>query len=597
MCGINLVLNYEEGEAAIQRMMAATAHRGPDHSAWFKVADGIVMSGNRLKTHDLGTAGNQPIVLEDGTAALVWNGALYNYDELRNHLLGQGVIFTSRADAEVLIHWLRIYGEEGIKQLEGMFSLIFIDKNERKVIVARDSHGKKPLYYSRQNKQWLFSSEARGIMASGLVKKELNSNQYLPFFYFRHSFPDESFFQGVKQVQPGEMITIDFSGQLISSSRREIEHVPVELPSLAQFQGMVVDAVIKNFQADVPIGLILSGGVDSTLLLHSWYQETAEPLHTFTAVFESSYRSKYNDPAFAAEVAKKYRCAHHEILITKELVLQHWEEYIASLDQPIGDSASFLTWMIAREAKQHVKILISGAGADELFSGYDRHKAFRWYLKHQINVVRLSRQEWMVNFFPRRIKKFMKAVSSSPEETYLNFSSLQTVPTTLRSQFLSYYPKGDSPYKSALVWDRRYYLVNDILKIHDNATMAHGVEGRAPYLDKALVALSHGMTEEQHLSLEGKYWMREILKEAGWKKIASRRKLGFGLPLQEWLQEDSDFSRKVFSTVRAFGDASGRDMPEEMRKLAHQPEREKKTAFLQIWNLFILVTWKQQQGL
>src|SRR5690606_12912401 len=284
----------------------------------------------------------------------------------------------------------RIYKEEGIKQLEGMFALIFIDRRAGKVIVARDSHGKKPLYYSRRHSQWLFSSEARGVVASGMFKKKLNSSQYVPYFYSRHSFPDESFFQGVKQVRPGEIMTIDFSGHLISSSSMEAEHVPVELPSLPQFQEMVVDAVIKNFQADVPVGLILSGGVDSTLLLHSWYQETGQPLHTFTAVFESSYRSKYNDPIFAAEVAKKYRCAHHEVLITEELVMEHWDEYIVSLDQPIGDSASFLTWMIAREAKQHVKILVSGAGADELFSGYDRHKAFRWYLKHRDKISRFS---------------------------------------------------------------------------------------------------------------------------------------------------------------------------------------------------------------
>ena len=597
MCGVNLVLNDEEGEVAIQRMMEATAHRGPDHSAWLKVGEGVFMAGNRLNIQDLGTAGNQPVVLEDGTAALVWNGALYNYDELRNHLLEQGLLFHGRSDAEVLIHWLQRYGEEGIQQIEGMFALIFIDKRERKIIVARDAHGKKPLYYSRQNKQWLFSSEARGVVASGLIKKELNSSQYLPYLYSRHSFPDESFFQDVKQVQLGEIMTIDFSGDLISSSRLEIEQIQVELPPLPRFQEMVVDAVIKNFQADVPIGLILSGGVDSTLLLHSWYQETGQPLHTFTAVFESSYQSKYNDPAFAAEVAKKYRCAHHEILITPELVLRHWDEYIASLDQPIGDSASFLTWMIAREAKQHVRILVSGAGADELFSGYDRHRAFRWYLQHQDRVRIFSRQKWMNGVLPRRAKKFLNAVSPSHEETYLNFSSIQTVPIALRDQFLSYYPKSDSPYKSALSWDRGYYLVNDILKIHDNATMAHGVEGRAPYLDKALVELSHNMTEEQHLSLEGKYWMKEILKEAGWEKIASRRKLGFGLPLQEWLREDSEFSKKVFSTVRSFGASCGGEMPEEMRKLALNPKKEKKTAFLQIWNLFILAAWKHHHGL
>lgn len=597
MCGINLVLNYEGGDAAVQQMMAATAHRGPDHSAWCKVEEGIYIAGNRLKTQDLGAQGDQPVFSPDGMASLVWNGALYNYDALRNHLLEQGVLFNSRADAEVLIHWLLLYGEEGIKQLEGMFALVFVDKRARKIVIARDPHGRKPLYYSRQNNQWLFSSEARGIIASGLFEKKFNRIQYLPYFYSRHAFPDASFFEGLRQVQPGEIMTIDFSGHLISSSSMEAEHVPMELPSLPQFQEMVVDAVIKNFQADVPIGLILSGGVDSTLLLHHWYQETGQPLHTFTAVFESSYRSKYNDPDFAAEVAKRYRCAHHEVLVTPELVLRHWGEYIASLDQPIGDSASFLTWMIAREAKQYVKILISGAGADELFSGYDRHKAFRWYLQHQDKISRLPHAALIRGLLPRRVRKFLEAVAASPEETYLNFSSLQAIPPQLRQQFLSYFPLDEAPYKAALAWDRTYYLVNDVLKIHDNATMVHGVEGRAPYLDQALVALSHNMTEEQHLSLKGKYWMKDMLREAGWGKIASRKKLGFGLPLQEWLQEDSEFSKRVFSTVKKLGALADKEMPDEMRRLALHPEEQKKTAFLQIWNLFILACWKQEQGL
>jgi asparagine synthase (glutamine-hydrolysing) len=597
MCGVNFILNYKEGEHAIQRMMEATAHRGPDHSSWRKVGEKIFLAGNRLKTHDLGEAANPPVFLEDGTAALVWNGALYNYDELKNQLLAEGVVFTSRADTEVLIHWLRSRGEEGIKKIEGMFSLIFLNRTDERVIVARDSHGKKPLYYSRGNSQWLFSSEARGIIASGLIGKTIDSSQYLPYFYSRHSFPEKSFFQDVKQVQPGEILSIDFAGHLMSTSKVEREQGPTALPNLPRFKEMVLDAVIKNFQADVPVGLILSGGVDSTLLFHAWYQETEQPLHTFTAVFASSYRSKYNDADFAAEVARKYRCAHHEVLINPELVLRHWDEYIAFLDQPVGDSAGFLTWMIAKEAKQYVKILISGAGADELFGGYDRHKAFRWYLKYQDKVNSLSRFRPFRGLLPRRMKKFLEAVAPSPAATYLNFSSLQTIPVSWRQKFLSYYPEEESPYKAALAWDRDYYLVNDVLKIHDNATMAHGLEGRAPYLDHALVALSQNMTEEQHLAMEGKYWLKEILREEGWEKIAARKKLGFGLPLEEWLQEDGAFSKKVCSTVRSFGASSGGDMPEEMRKLALHPEKEKKTSFLQIWNLFILASWKQQQGL
>src|SRR5690606_23042593 len=597
MCGINLVLNGLDGATAIQKMMEATVHRGPDHSAWYAIDDRIFVAGNRLKTLDLSEAANQPVVLKDGSATLVWNGALYNLEALRNQLLDEGVQFESRADAEVLIQWLKSQGEKGIQRLEGMYALIFIDHRKKKIIVARDPYGKKPLYYHHHKDRWLFSSEARGIIASGLVERQFNTSQYLPYFYSRHTFPDQSFFEGVKQVMPGEIYSIDFSGSILSKTTYTFDQTPQPLPDLNSFKEMAVDAVLKNFHADVPVGLILSGGVDSTLLLQAWYQETGQPLHTFTAVFAAPYQSKYNDPSYAAQVAKKYRCAHHEILITPELVLQHWDSYMSSLDQHVGDSASFLTWMIAKEAKQHVKILISGAGADELFSGYDRHQAFKWYLRHRNKLRFLSQQDWVHRMLPRRVKKLLKAVAETPEVSYLNFSSLQTITVSEQTAFLSYFPSVFPPYKAALLWERSYYLVNDILIIHDNATMAHGVEGRAPYLDKALVTLSHCMTEAQHLTMEGKFWMKQLLKREGWASIASRKKLGFGLPLEEWLQEDTAFSKEVLATVKSFGESAGGEFPDEMSNLARQPHEQKREAFLQIWNLFVLASWKSYQGL
>src|SRR5690606_32766044 len=207
---------------------------------------------------------------------------------------------------------------------------------------------------------------------------------------------------------------------------------PIELPNVMEFKSMVLEAVLKHMEADVPVGIILSGGADSSLLLHLWYQETGIPLHTFTAVFESKYRKKYCDPQYAASLAEQYRCAHHEILISPGIVLENWEDYIASLDQPIGDSASFLTWMLAKEAKKFVKVLVSGAGADELFSGYDRHRAFQFYLKYPGLFKFLGHLPFFFYLFPRRIKKFFAAITDSHEETYLNFSSLKVIPPGLR---------------------------------------------------------------------------------------------------------------------------------------------------------------------
>src|SRR5690606_4591972 len=159
MCGINLVLNFpDSGETAIQKMMEATLHRGPDHSSWTQVAPAIYLAGNRLKIHDLGDKGNQPLVTEDGKFLLVWNGALYNYQELKNALLDKGILFKSESDAEVLIHWLKIYGLDGVKQLQGMFAFVFVDRENGSITIGRDPYGKKPLYYFHQDHQWLFSS-------------------------------------------------------------------------------------------------------------------------------------------------------------------------------------------------------------------------------------------------------------------------------------------------------------------------------------------------------------------------------------------------------------------------------------------------------
>jgi len=598
MCGINMVLNFrQEGEEAVQKMMAATSHRGPDHFAWLEVTPNIFLAGNRLKIHELGEAGNQPVMTQDGEAILVWNGALYNYQELKNELLEGGVVFESRSDAEVLIHWLRKFGEKGVERLQGMFALIFVDRKKRNIIITRDLFGKKPLYYYHKDDRWLFSSEARGITASELIGKSLDATQYLPYFYSRHPFPDRSFFSNVKQVMPGQVMVLDFGGRVASKTILNIKEERVDLPTVPEFRELVLDLVLKNFHADVPVGVILSGGVDSSLLLHTWYQETGVPLFTFTAAFAPQYDSKYCDSKFAAALAAKYRCPHHEVLITPESVLLHWDEYIASLDQPIGDSASFLTWMIAKEAKKHVKVLISGAGADELFSGYDRHKAFKFYLKHKQMMQYLVGKKFLTKYLPRRLKKLFEAVSSSPEETYLNFSSLQTIPLDLRAEFLRYFPKGLSPYKTAISWDRQYYLVNDVLKIHDNATMAHGVEGRAPYMDETLVTLSNSMSEEQHLSLNPKHWMKEILKQDGLGEIAARKKMGFGLPLQEWMASEPLFREKVFSTIQRFESISGMDFPEDMRQLGRCPQDHVQQSFLQLWNLFVLASWKEKQSL
>jgi len=598
MCGINLIINSsDQSTSAIQAMMEATGHRGPDHSAWLDAGEGIYIAGNRLKILDLGDLPNQPITTADGNGILVWNGALYNYQDLRNILLDEGVSFRTRSDSEVLIHWLQRHGMDGVDKLEGMFAFAYVDKSKKEVIIARDTTGKKPLYYAHSGTGWAFSSETSGVLASGILSAVLDYSQFIPYFYSRHSFPEATFYDGVRQFPAGICRSVSFDGIQLEERSLEKTYAPIAMPSSDQFKELLIDGVLKHFHAEVPVGIVLSGGADSALLLHTWHKETGTPLHTYTATFGKNYDIAYPDGRYASRLAEKYHCAHHEILVTPKLIEENWKEYISSLDQPIGDSAGLLTWLIAKEAKKHVKVLISGAGADELFSGYNRHKAFKAYLKNPGLYKSIGKMARWVPVLPRMANKYFNALEDNINESYLNFSALQPIPDQYKPLFLSHYQQTGRPYKDALEWDRSFYLINDVLKIHDNASMAHGLEGRAPYLDGPLVDLSRSLSEEQHLSLSPKQWIKTLLQQDGLTNIAKRKKMGFGIPIKEWFKDDLQFRNRAFVAIKAFGKSHGDYFPEEMLAVCQKPDKYLQDSFLQIWNLYVLASWVKHHRL
>lgn len=598
MSGIHLVLNYpEKGERAVQVMMRTSGHGNLNSVGQINVTSFLTLAKNQLHHPGADDKDRQSMTTKDGQFILVWDGTLYNSYELRNELLHKNLVFESRSDTEVLIQWLREYGAMGIKRLEGVFALFFVDKEKEKITIARDRLGQKSLYYAQVKERWVFSSEVKAIANSELIEKKLDESQYRAYFYSRHSFPNRSFFAGVNQLCAGEVKELDFSGRLTDVHHVKTVATITGLPGINEFREILLDSVLQHFHSNNRVGLSLSGGADSSLLLHTWYRETGIPLPTFTVAF-GRYGKKYNDAVHASFLAAKYRCPNHRVLITPEILLENWGAYIGSVDQPIGDSAGFLAWMVAKEAKNRVNALISGTGADELFSGYDRHRAFRLYLKNKRVLEFLAnKRRYILPVLPRRARKLLHGIADSDEWTFLNFSALQSIPRELKDEFLLYYPCSGYPYRDALNWDREYYLVNDALKVHDSACMAHGLECRAPYLDSGLVALSNSLSEEQHLSLKPKQWIREILKQDGLGVIARRKNLGFGLPLKEWFEKDAAFRKKVFDKVKSFERDFGLGFPEDMRKLARSPEAYRKEGFLQIWNLFVLVSWKEIQGL
>ncbi|WP_291777364.1 asparagine synthase (glutamine-hydrolyzing) [Cecembia sp.] len=591
MCGINVIIGSNQ-EKQIDLMMKATMHRGPDHSSSCKVKEGLYFAGNRLKILDLGPASNQPLWTKERDAVLVWNGALYNYQDLRNELLVLGYKFFSNSDSEVLLYWLKHFGTEGIYALKGMFALAFTNLKSNQMITARDPSGEKPLYFSHKNGNWYFSSEAKAIQKVLSESVKINSEQFSYYYYLRHTHPQQSFYKDILQFPIGTC----WSFNLNSGEKKSFTWLPkANLKRKANagiFQELLKDAVLKNFHVERPVGLMLSGGADSSLIYSLWYEETGEPLPAYTITYPKEIQYKYADPGFVRQLAKRYPMLNRPVEITLEKVKANWDAYIKSMDQPVGDSAGFLTWILAKEASADIKVLISGAGADELFGGYNRHIAFSKYLEKPRFWEKLK-QMGLGNILPSNASKFLNSIEKNPHDTFIQMAALEKIPGKLLLELGNYYPKSEGDLKNALEWDRTWYLVNDILKIHDNTCMAHGVEGRAPYLDSELIALSQEMSETEHRDQLGKKWIKSALQKRGLGAISKRKKLGFGLPLAEWMQE-KDFSSWIFGTIQNMEKEWGSHFPTEMRNLALNPGKAKGRQFLQVWNLFLLASWLKQ---
>jgi asparagine synthase (glutamine-hydrolysing) len=585
MCGIHLIWGKGANKIAMGNLMAPAAHRGPDQEALFSPWPGIWVGVNRLKIIDPGVDGDQPFWSPDGDYFLIWNGEVYNYKALRKQLQKMGVNLITNSDTEVLMHWLRLFGIKGLEKIEGMFSLILGSTIEKSILVARDKTGEKPLFYAQDPDRLIISSDTRGIRK--LKPSALDSEQLNHYFYLRAPLPGKTFFRGIREWKPDRSSTIyqhsTFRWNSIGNPQEN--KVP---PSAEEFKTRLESAVQNQFHADVPLGLQLSGGADSSLLYAIWYKQSASKLPVYTIGLEDRYQKKYSDSRSAKQFLQQFPADHHLINIDQEKFLANWEEYLTSVDLPVGDSAGFLTWMIGKEAKKEVKVLISGAGADELWGGYQRHAAFDFYLKRKgllllINTLAkklpLGRQ-WM---------KFFSAIHPDSRRTFINFSSLMPVPKDLFGDYERLFPEKEFSYKNALEFDRRNYLVQDVLRIQDNALMAHGIEGRSPYLDAGMISLWNQVSNEE--DLKGKVWIKSCLEDLDLGWIAKRKKFGFGLPLEEWLSFDGPVSKRVFATLKNFENTHGELMPQEMRELLKNPEQAAKHHFLILYNLFLLADW------
>jgi asparagine synthase (glutamine-hydrolysing) len=586
MCGINIIINItnEPVKESLQAMQDVSRYRGPDDAGLFvheKINWHIGVGVNRLQVIDKDEDSNQPMISTCGNFILAYNGEIYNYQELKNQLLSKGYKFKTHSDTEVALYWLEEYGAQGSSAFKGMFALVFVDLEKKQVVVTRDRHGIKPLFYYLADNKLIISSSINAIEESGLVNLTINNNAITDYLSYRHVMGNYTFYQEVHPCKPGVVNVYDEKLSVINSDMKA--HLPEEGRS---FNNILADTASLLFEAPTSPGLMLSGGIDSTLLLAILSQELGfRGINTYTLETGS-------DRKWAKKASVQYNSQHYEIPVSMD-TLQRMDDFLENTDQPIADHGAFATWLVAEEAAKNTNVLLSGAGADELFGGYNRHRAYHYYLKYKERVLTAKASTAKIgikNLFPRGVQQFLDGVNQDEVLTYHNF--LQNYAIDKKAVSGRYWRREISinyNMVKALEFDRKNYLVADVLAITDNATMQHGIETRVPYLYDDIVDYSSKIYIDEKMKQRGKGPLKDLLAAYGGEDYIRRKKQGFGLPVAGWLRNKKSLWLWEFlisdSPIFAY-------VPKhKIYELLRSHQQGKMDNNMQLWSILVLEKW------
>jgi asparagine synthase (glutamine-hydrolysing) len=615
VCGINLFIDKKNNsdENIIRKMNAATHHRGPDASRFGKYqfsGNTIFIGNNRLKIIDTSDEANQPFISSDGRYCLSFNGEIYNYKELRQ-TLNNKYTFRTGSDSEVLLYQLIEYGTRGLTDMNGMFAFVLYDSQTGSILIARDRHGIKPVYYSANENFLLISSEIKGLLASGLINKEFNSDQIPHYLNYKYAQRPATFYKKIYELEPGHLIEATTDSFLIK--KWHIDN-PIQQPEkssslIPDIKELLLKSVEKQLQSDVSNGIFLSGGVDSTLLLAIAQELGVKKLPSFSVINSAEDRHfGTDDYLYAQKAANLYNSEHHEISISSE-ILKQAEELFQQIDQPIGDSALLLTWLLSEKASSKVRMALSGAGADEWFAGYNRHWAYKKYLEYfyeNNSLIKIS--NLLTNIVPdgfshplrrqaRLWNKFASEISSDPIKTFNKFRS-----QNFSSEFISSVEKKSSEQfftkekllQNALSKDRNEYLISDVLMLTDKMSMLKGLEVRVPYLDNNLTDYLSSLPAELLLKNGRKWILKELLQKMGGKEFTSRSKEGFGMPVGKWIKEKKN--NFMLEHIRNKKSYIYNYIPyEAVTTMLNKHLSGKADYSSPLWSLIVLTNWLQKE--
>ena len=571
MCGIcGKLLLSETGAvepALIAKMNSAMSHRGPDDSGVY-TARNIGLGHRRLSIIDLQT-GKQPLSNEDNTVWVVFNGEIYNFRELRNELLRRGHTFKTQTDTEVIVHLYEDHGEDFVQKLRGMFAIALWDETSETLILARDRVGIKPLYYFMNDDCLLFGSEIKSILADPAVPRDVDLNGLRLLLAYYYIPGADTLLKGVKKLLPGHCLIVS-NGKVVDKEYWDLSFVPHQegLTIEEATEGLVGTlrrSVREHMISDVPVGFLLSGGVDSTGLLSLAVEETGKKFCSYTVGFEGETFA--DERPYARLASEKYGTDHHEISLTAKEFLDFLPNYVWYMEEPICEPPAVALYYVSKLAKDHVKVLISGEGGDEAFAGYESYRNLLWLerikgavgpLKHVVGQIISSFTQMGAS---GKLGRYGRLMGMEFEDYYLSRSSTPlsffnaNIGAVLNPGLLDsdVGGRGRDRYRKSLLpktedmdllnkmlyLDSKTWLPDDLLLKADKMTMATSIELRVPLLDH--LVLEYAASLPVDFKLKGcstKYILKKALAGLVPNEILHRKKTGFPVPYEQWLSKE-----------------------------------------------------------
>jgi len=623
MCGIAGFVDLwaRKGRAAeergeiLARMCRIIRHRGPDDQG-VMVKPGVALGMRRLAIIDLVT-GNQPMSGEDGTVTIVFNGEIYNFQELKPKLEAHGHTFQTHSDTEAIVHGYEEFGPACVDDLRGMFAFAIWDEKARTLFVARDRAGKKPLYYTTTpNGTFVFGSELKSLLEHPEVERETNPEALDAYFTLGYVPDPLSIFRNVHKLPPGHYLTFT-EGRVTVKPYWDFEFEPAESQNeadyLEELRALLDESVRLRLISDVPLGAFLSGGIDSSTVVGLMARHMGQPVKTFSIGF---HEDSYNELKYARLTAQKFGTDHHEFFVTPD-ICEVVDELAWHFDEPFADSSAIPTYMVSKLARDHVTVVLSGDGGDELFAGYTRYaierkrggferlpKPLREGVMRPLSE-RLPHAAWGRNYLHNvsldPVSRFLDSVSVF---TSLNRKSLYTSDFAQQLGPSGYVGrvfydlvenvKSDDQVDRLLYLDSKTYLPGDILTKVDRMSMAVSLEARAPLLDHKLIDFVTRIPSSLKLAgLETKHILKSAVKDLVPAEILHRPKQGFGVPIQEWINQQ--LRARIRETLsesrtrqRGYVDSHYVDV------LLDEHERGRRDHSMALWALVMLELWHRR---